>query len=381
MRGISFTALLISNLAFVVIAMVAVALVIPVTLIIAMVADVDALGETIEALKSSQVYFFAIACWSAGAAAIGAGFVAARLNRERPWLQSALALSASTLLYLFEFGQGLADPSTAAVGVPETIYLFVAPVLGMLGGYLAQKHQARLDAMSPEERSARTFKAAAVAVLRWILAFPAAFATFSIIALIFRYVFSFLGFYAFIFAVVAAILAGTLVAPPAHRKFAGFLFIGLTLLIPFEEITRHAWFGGLRHAHAVLLIVNTLAAGIGYIWVRQMFPKPFATHPSQWWWILDRDFAQWSADERSARRGLIVTAGVIWLVLFLVMSGLLHGQGLDATFASAFAFVVALLVALMAARLAFALMSPELLHCADQNAALRFETRHASAAF
>lgn len=278
MRGISVTALLISNLAYAAIFVLIVAVVTIAAFIVGMFADVDALPETLEALKSSEAFGLLTRYLSCTAAAVGGGFVAARLGRERPQLQSALALSASTLLYFFDLGHGPAfdagaGPDGPAVDTFATVYLFVGPLLGMLGGYLAQRHQARLDAMSPQERSAYTFKAAAVAGLRWILAFPAATATFCIAVGLARLLTPLFGPYAFIFAVVMAILAGTLVAPPAHRKLAGFVFVVLTLFIPVEEIARHALSGGLTHTDAILIVVNTVAAGFAYIGLRRAFPR------------------------------------------------------------------------------------------------------------
>jgi hypothetical protein len=379
MRGISVTALLISNLAYAFFFVLSAAMVTILTFVAAMFADIDGLHESIATLKSSQAFSLILASLACFVAAVGGGFVAARLGRERPWLQSALALSGATLLYLVELVHGPlisedAGADASAGNTFATVYLIVGPLLGMLGGYLAQLHQARLDAMSPQQRSARTFRAAAVKVMRWILAFPAAVAAFSIVVALARVVFP-LGLYTLVFGVVTAILVGTLVAPPAHRKLAGFLFVILTLLVPIEEIARHVWFGGLTHAHAILIIVNTVAAGSAYIALRRAFPRPFATHPGQWWWILDLDLAQWSPDERSARRGLAATAGIIWLALFLLMWGLLDGQGFDSTYASAFAFVVTLPLALIAARPAFGHVAPNLIWRADQNAAVRLETR------
>jgi hypothetical protein len=386
MRGISVTALLISNLAYAVIFVLTAALAITVAFVAAMFADIDRLSESIDALKASPAFMLLLQSLACGAAAVGGGYVAARLGRERPWLQSALALSGSTLIYLIEFVHGPLLAHEAAPDVASadrtfaTVYLFVGPLLGMLGGYLALLRQARLDAMSPQERSAHTLAAAAIAVLRWIAAFPAAAAAFAIMLALARLL-AHLGPYAFIIGVMTAILVGTLVAPPAHRKFAGFMFVALALLIPIEEIGRHVWFGGLTGAHAMLIGLNMVAAGFAYVALRRAFPQPFATHPGQWWWILDLDLGKWSPDERSARRGLAVTAVGIWIVLFLFTCGLLQGQGFDANDAVPFAFALTLPIGLIAARPAYARMAPDLIWRADQNAALRLQTHGVASHF
>ena len=107
----------------------------------------------------------------------------------------------------------------------------------------------------------------------------------------------------------------------------------------------------------------------------------FATHPGQWWWILDLDLGTWSPDERSARRGLAATAAIIWSALFLFGWGLLQAQGFDSTYACAAAFAVTLPTALLVARPAFARLAPDLIWRADQNTALRIEARGVASQF
>jgi hypothetical protein len=379
MRGLSFRALLISNVAYWAVFALTVAMTTIVAFIVALFADFDTVSQTIDALKSSEALDLVTQYLSYTTAAVGGGFVGARLGRERPQLQAALALSSSIFLYIFDLGHGPVLHDDADLGAPvvstfETVYLFVGPLLGMLGGYLAQRYQARRDAISPQERSARTLKATAVTVLRWTLAFPAAAAAFAVTGALAHLLIPFAS-YAFVFGVIMAILAGTLVAPPANRKFAGFLFIGLTLLIPLEEIARHVWFGGLTEAYTMPILLNTVAAGFAYIGLRKAFPRSFATHPGRWWWILDLDLNRWSPEERAARRGLAAAAGVIWIALFLFAWAVLDGQGFHLILAA----VVTLPVALMAARPAFARMAPDLLWRADQNATARFES-HATPA-
>jgi hypothetical protein len=381
MRGISFTALLISNLAYWAILALTVAIATITAFVVALVADVDTLPQTLEALKSSEAFDLLNRYLSCTTAAVGGGFVAARLGRERPQLQAALALSSSVALYIFDLGHGPVLHNDADLDVPvvstfATVYLLVGPLLAMLGGYLAQRHQARLDAMSPQERGARTPKAAAVAVLRWTLAFPAATAAFALSAALAHLLIPFIPFapFAFAFGVITGILAGTLVAPPAHRTFAGFLLIGLTLLIPVEEIARHVWFDGQTVAYTGPILLNTVAAGFAYIGLRKAFPRSFASHPGRWWWILDLDLDRWSPEERAARRGLAAAAGLIWIALFLSACAVLDGQGFHLVLAA----VATLPMALMAARPVFARMAPDLLWRADQNAVVRLATRGAT---
>jgi hypothetical protein len=378
MRGISLTALVISNVAYWAILVLAVAVVTVVAFIIVLFADPNALSQSVEALKSSNDFGLLSSLVARTAAAIGGGFVAARLNRERPLLQSALALSASTLLYVFDLGHGpqlddRAELSDSPGSTLATVYLFAGPMLGVLGGFLAILRDARLAALSPEQRSARTWLAFLVAVLRWILAFSAATVTLGVGVMLMIAVSSFLTACVLCVATVTAILVGTLVAPPAQRRLAGFLFIGLTLLIPLEQIVRHAWSDGPTNTDAVLIVTNAIAAGFAYVGLRNAFPLAFTSPPGRWWWVLDLDLARWSPDERTVRRGLTVTFIIIWFALLLFMWGFFGGHGLGQVLALALAAVTTLPVALMAARPTFARVAPDLLSRADQNAAARHE--------
>jgi hypothetical protein len=240
-----------------------------------------------------------------------------------------------------------------------------------MGSYLAEQYQARIDAMPEQARAARTFKAVAVSALRWALAIPAAAVAFALSAAI-AYRLIYFGPYALVIGVIAAILVGTYAAPPAHRRFAGFLLIGLALLVPAEEIVRNLVFGDLTNAHSVPILANTMAAGFAYIGLRKLFPQPFATDPGQWWWLLDLDLDQWSPEERNARRGLALSAGIIGIALFLVADALPY----ERLFILALRAVICLPIALMVARPLFGLIAPAVLESADRNAFARLESRH-----
>jgi hypothetical protein len=363
----SFLVLLASNLAYWVIFAVSVWIVGIVALIVMFLAgaDNDTVQQTFSTLRSSEVFHWVSRCLTYAAAAVGGGFVAARITRVRPHWQAALALSSSILLCLFDFYRGV------AVSTFATIYLFVGPLFAVMGSYLAEQYQSRIDAMPEQQREARTFKAVAVSALRWALAIPTAAVAFALSTAI-AYRLIYFGPYALVIGVIAAILAGTYAAPPAHRRFAGFLFIGLALLIPAEEIVRNLIYGDLTNAHSVPILANTIAAGFAYIGLRKAFPQPFATDPGQWWWLLDLDLDKWSTDERNARRGLALSAGIIGIALFLVAYALPY----ERLFILALRAVIALAIALMVARPVFGRIAPELLDRADQNAFARLDRRH-----
>jgi hypothetical protein len=367
MRGISFLALLASNLAYWAIFAVTIWIAGAVALIVMVLAsaDSDTVQQAISILRSSEAYHWVETCLSYAAAAVGSGFVAARMSRVRPHFQAALALSSSTLLCLFGLYRG-ASVSTFAI-----VYLFAGPHFAVMGSYLAEQYQARIDAMPEQARAARTFKAVAVSALRWALAIPAAAVAFALSAAI-AYRLIYFGPYALVIGVIAAILVGTYAAPPAHRRFAGFLLIGLALLVPAEEIVRNLVFGDLTNAHSVPILANTMAAGFAYIGLRKLFPQPFATDPGQWWWLLDLDLDQWSPEERNARRGLALSAGIIGIALFLVADALPY----ERLFILALRAVICLPIALMVARPLFGLIAPAVLESADRNAFARLESRH-----
>lgn len=372
MRGTSFVVLLISNLAYWAIFTVTIWIVSTAALIVMYFAgaDTDTVQQLISTLKSSKAFDWILRLSSDTTAAVGGGFVAARLARVRPQLQAALALSSSALLFFFDLYRGV------AVSTFATVHLFAGPALAVMGGYLAQRYQARIDAMSDQERAALTFRAVAASALRWTLAIPTAMVAFALSAALAYRLIDF-GPYALVIGVVAAILVGTFAAPPTHRRFAGFLFIGLALLVPAEEIVRNILFDDLTNAHSLPILANTIAAGFAYIGLRRAFPQSFATHPGQWWWILDLDLDQWSPEERNARRGLALSASIIWAALVLLAFELPYGRD----FVLILRMVATLAIALMIARPVFGRIAPNLLRRADRNAFARLESRHWSMDF
>lgn len=120
------------------------------------------------------------------------------------------------------------------------------------------------------------------------------------------------------------------------------------------------------------ILANTIAAGFAYVGLRKLFPQPFATDPGQWWWLLDLDLDRWSPEERSARRGLALSASIIGIALFLVADALPY----ERLFILALRAVICLPIALMVARPLFARISPELLDRPDRNAFARLQSRH-----
>src|SRR5580698_11609758 len=97
MRGMSFLVLLASNLAYWVIFAVSVWIVGIVALIVMFLAgaDNDTVRQAFSTLRSSEVFHWVSRCLTYTTAAVGGGFVAARITRVRPHLQAALALSSS----------------------------------------------------------------------------------------------------------------------------------------------------------------------------------------------------------------------------------------------------------------------------------------------
>ena len=156
MRAISFKALLLSNLAYFVVLVLA--LFTATTVIVVamfMSADARSLHGAIAALRSSRPIFIFLAVGPSTLAALAAGYIAARIAEQAPLLNAALATAVPILVDLYELVHGPIYPDTSAAVallIPgfDLVFLVAAPILAMLGGWLAAAR--KTDAPSPALR-------------------------------------------------------------------------------------------------------------------------------------------------------------------------------------------------------------------------------------
>jgi len=143
MRAISFKALLISNLAyFIILVLTLFAVTSVIVAAVFLTADARSLHGAIAELRASPPIFVFVAVVPSAIAALVAGYMAARVAQHDPLLNGALATSIAVLVDLYELVHGpiYAETSaTVAALIPgfDLGFLFLAPLLAMLGGYLA----------------------------------------------------------------------------------------------------------------------------------------------------------------------------------------------------------------------------------------------------
>jgi hypothetical protein len=143
MRAISFKALLLSNLAyFLVLVLTLFAATTVVVVAVFLTADTRSLHGAIAELRASPPIFVFIAIVPCAIAALVAGYMAARVAQHDPLLNGALATSVAVMVDIFELVHGPVYPDTSpaiAALIPgfDLAFLVLAPLVAMLGGYLA----------------------------------------------------------------------------------------------------------------------------------------------------------------------------------------------------------------------------------------------------
>jgi hypothetical protein len=270
MRGISLKALLISNIAYVLLAVIFVALVTAMAATVAVAAYGSAWKQAFDAFKSSggvlSESLFAIAVTS-----LGAGYIAGRIARRQYLLNGALATGVSSLFTLYGLvigGSFFDDPGNFAPWVDTLLNVAIlvgGPILAGLGGYLAELRQTRLDSLSAEQRTARGFWSTTVTVMRWIAAFVAATATYVGVLVVGHILL------AVAFAVTFAIIVGTFVVPASHRKVACLVFIGIAILWPAAMFVHHALLGAMSYIDGLIVFLNIVGAMLAYWYLRRVF--------------------------------------------------------------------------------------------------------------
>jgi hypothetical protein len=299
-------------------------------------------------------------------APLGAGYIAGRLAGSRFYLNAALGAALWTLVLLLamnNFGSST-DQDLDIPIVFSWLLTYGGPAFGLVGGFVAEVRSSQLAAMPVEQRP--NLKSTLIATGRWLLALPTAAVTYIVALKLLLW----LSVVSLLFALVIAVLVGTAVAPPMHRRVAAIVFMGIAVLVPAEEVIRHLLIGELKSYEFFYLTANMLGAALSYPFLHQTFPGLFDI-PQKWWWLAPARYVDWTSDERNARRGLALTAGIAAILLFLVGVKLLEFIGIDAHYAAPLAGMIAVSLAIYAARPIFSELHPQLMRQADLNAAIR----------
>jgi hypothetical protein len=375
MRGISIKAILIALVSAFAVAILAIVLGMLVAVAIAMVSsdDVATVPWKFNELTKSWIFSRGLIVFSASSSAVGAGYIAGRIAKGRFLSHGLLAATAWTLAgtaysFFFSSPDDSASERSAALNL---ILTFGTPILGILGGYLAEMRETQIAAMPVEQRDALTFKSRALTALGWMLAFPiAALAYVVSLKVGFAVVGARTGL---VFAVVFSVLAGTAAVRSSQRTIAAYVFISLAILIPAEEWVRHAIHGGVRFSQGFLFTLNVLGAGFAYQTLQLGFPDQFGPFAGNWWWLSYRGYARWSPEEKHARRGLSIAAGVTAIFLFFVFEGILRVFVADTGAIIPFEGLLEMALGLWLARPIYSRFFPQKIVEADANARERLK--------
>jgi hypothetical protein len=174
-----------------------------------------------------------------------------------------------------------------------------------------------------------------------------------------------------VFAVEAAIVVATTVAPGRHRTLAGHIFIGLAIVIPAEELVRHRLLGDLANRHANHMTFNALGAGMAYLALLWIFPRDFRPISGKWWWLSTANLKSWTMVERRVRMALMMTASVICILLYLIGVAVLRWVDLDDHLVIPVAVILAVLLGMRTARPIYSKLYPQQMRQADENAIAR----------
>jgi hypothetical protein len=373
MRGISIKAVLIAVVSALAAAMLAIVLGELMAVVIAMIANPDVATLPQKFLEIERSFSAGILTFSSILAALGAWYVAGRIAKRSflsHGLLAVIAWNLAGIIYSFFF-PGSHSNSQMPAGL-DAILTVGGPILGILGGHLAEMRELQLAAIPIEQRDALSFKSRAFTALGWMLAFPiAALAYVASLKVGFAFVGARTGL---VFAVVFSVLAGTAAVRSSQRTIAAYVFISLAILIPAEELIRHALHGGVRFSHGFYFILNLLGAGFAYQALQIGFPEQFGPFPGTLWWLSYHGYARWTPEEKHARRGLAVAAGLTAILLYLVFEGILRVFIADTGAIIPFEALSAVVLGLWLARPIYSKLYPQKIIQADANALLRRST-------
>jgi|SRR5579871_1024406 len=253
MHSISLKALLTSNLANVILAVVGVG----VTVILALIVEISALGQghlddAFRALESSGV-FGVVLCLPVVLANVAAGYIAGRIAGGREVLNGAFSSAVIILfgIYLAVFGWDLHTHYHQQLsGAVDLVVSWGGPIWGAVGGYAAQKIAPRL-------------------VVRWTLAFPAAVTVYWLLVIVAVGIHS---PHLLVGATAAAILVGAGVAPPEHRARA-FVTFAILCIVVSVGVTLWRQSLGVASASYAGAIYNAGGAVLAYVIGRRILKQ------------------------------------------------------------------------------------------------------------
>jgi hypothetical protein len=269
MRGISIKALLISGAAYFVILFILLVIGVAGVTLVVMANNLGISGSAAAAILGTSGLDISVILFSSGIAAIAAGYIAGRIAGRDYVLNGVVALSIPILVGLaLEFVGMPTMPTTWRSILFSIVMLAGSPVLSLFGAQLARRQQLRRNTMSAGEQAAQTYKAAAVAIIRWILALTVGMTAYAGILTLVPLAFG-RGLMTIVFATSLAIIFATSIVPASHRRNACMLFIAITILLPTEEFARHALLGRMRSADGVVLLLYTTGALFAYMLLRR----------------------------------------------------------------------------------------------------------------
>jgi len=255
MRSISIKALLLSNLANVLFAVVGIV----VTILLALIVEISVLGpghidDAFKGLESSSD-FGVVLCVPVVIANIFAGFIAGRMAASQRVLNGALSSAIIILfgIYLSIFGWD--SHTDYHQQLPSSVDLAVSwggPIFGALGGFAAEKIEPRL-------------------VLSWTLAFPAAAGVYLVVFYIAVKTHS---HFLLAMASAVAICVGAGVAPKEHRKQAFVTMSVVLILIPLAVLIWRLSAGGGSTGNYMWIFYNGMGALFAFMWVRKYVKPP-----------------------------------------------------------------------------------------------------------
>jgi hypothetical protein len=275
MRGISLKAFLIGNVLTVVLGIVS-------TLVLLLVAGAivkspgASMTDTMHALQS-RAWFNALMGVTTVLYFVVAGYVSARLSKSHLLLNGALSATVVTVVNIYE-------ATRTASGLDNSELLaavsWAAPVFAAGGAYLRlmqlrHRQETNQSATVPNNQGARTmFGDLALAVLALLAAIIAFFS----MLILDKANPSF----AIILAIVAGMVAGTLIAPPRYMWLAPKIFFGLAVLAAVGIFLRAVVAGNVTFAHYFALLSVVIAGFLGRQMLTLKRPAVDAAPDGKW---------------------------------------------------------------------------------------------------
>jgi hypothetical protein len=377
MRAVSIKALLLSNVAFFLAALLIACLAVICGLLAGSMwaGSPDAVDTVVKELSSSFLYLSCVYVFTIVLASLGAGYLAGRVAGHHHAFNGALACGLWAMSSLYELAYGPIFGSDAGPQLPQGVdaALTCASLLcGSLGGMLAGWRDAARAAAGLELSLAAGLRQGAVTVVRWILAFVAAALSYALLLALAGFLAS--GAVAVgtrVFGLVASITIGVGVVGPGQRRAASFVLMALAVLAPAANWIGHAAAGDPRLMDFFYLFLNLLGVGLCWPSLKRAYPAQFPSKPGPWWWLTSYEYARWSSSERRARLALGFAALTVAVVVAVVGHALLRWAGAGNNLALPIAALACMPPGFLLARPLATWLFADVVREADANAAAR----------